>query len=62
VLELRARFDEEANLEWKEELEDAGVKVLIGVPELKVHAKLCLIKKRVNNITLTMVCKYREPE
>ncbi|MBS1743696.1 MAG: polyphosphate kinase 1 [Bacteroidetes bacterium] len=51
VLELRARFDEEANLEWKAELEEAGVKVLLGVPELKVHAKLCLIKKRVNNVT-----------
>jgi polyphosphate kinase len=52
VLELRARFDEEANLEWKEILEDAGVKVLIGVPNLKVHAKLCLIKKRTNNQTI----------
>ncbi len=52
VLELRARFDEEANLEWKEELEEAGVKVLIGVPNLKVHAKICLIKKRVNNRTI----------
>lgn len=51
VLELRARFDEEANLVWKEELEEAGVKVLLGVPELKVHAKLCLIKKRVDNTT-----------
>ncbi len=51
VLEIRARFDEEANLEWKKELEEAGVKVLLGVPDLKVHAKLCLIKKRVNNIT-----------
>lgn len=51
MLELRARFDEEANLKWKEELEEAGVKVLIGVPNLKVHAKLCLIKKRVNNVT-----------
>ena len=51
MLELRARFDEEANLLWKEEMEEAGVKVLIGVPNLKVHAKLCLIKKRVNNIT-----------
>lgn len=51
VLELRARFDEEANLEWKTELEDAGVRVLIGVPNMKVHAKLCLIKKRVNNTT-----------
>ena len=49
VLELRARFDEEANLEWKEELEEAGVKVLLGVPDMKVHAKLCLIKKMVNN-------------
>jgi polyphosphate kinase len=51
VLEIRARFDEEANLEWKTELEEAGVKVLLGVPELKVHAKLCLIKKRQNNVT-----------
>lgn len=49
VIELRARFDEEANLEWKAELEDAGVKVLIGVPNMKVHAKLCLIKKIVHN-------------
>ena len=51
MLELRARFDEEANLEWKEELEEAGVKVLLGVPDFKVHAKLCLIKKRVKNVT-----------
>ncbi len=51
MLELRARFDEEANLEWKERLEEEGVKVLIGVPNLKVHAKLCLIKKRVKNTT-----------
>jgi len=52
VIELRARFDEEANLEWKEELEEAGVKVLLGVPNLKVHAKLCLIKKVVNRQTI----------
>ena len=52
VLELRARFDEEANLEWKEELEEAGVKVLLGVHNMKVHAKICLIKKRVNNRTI----------
>jgi len=51
VLELRARFDEENNLEWKEELEEAGVKVLIGVPNMKVHAKLCMIKKVVNKQT-----------
>ena len=51
VLELRARFDEEANLEWKERLEEAGVKVYLGVLNLKIHAKLCLIKKKVNNHT-----------
>jgi polyphosphate kinase len=49
MLELRARFDEEANLEWKERLEDEGVKVLIGIPNMKVHAKLCLIRKRLND-------------
>jgi polyphosphate kinase len=52
VLELRARFDEEANLEWKERLEEAGVKVLIGVPNFKIHAKICLIKKRIDNKTI----------
>lgn len=52
MLELRARFEEEANLEWKERLEDDGVKVVIGLPEMKVHAKICLIKKRVNNRTI----------
>ena len=52
ILELRARFDEEANLEWKNILEDAGVKVFIGVPDMKVHAKLCLIKKRRANHTV----------
>ena len=52
MLELRARFDEEANLEWKERLEDEGVKVLIGIPNMKIHGKLCLIKKRINNFTM----------
>lgn len=52
VLELRARFDEEANLEWKEELEEAGVKVLLGVHNMKVHAKICLIKKRIKQHTV----------
>ena len=47
MLELRARFDEEANLEWKESLEEEGVKVLIGIPNMKVHAKICVIRKRV---------------
>ncbi len=49
MLELRARFDEEANLTWKTRLEEEGVKVLIGVDNMKVHAKICIIKKRVDN-------------
>jgi len=49
VLELRARFDEEANLHWKAVLEEEGVKVLIGMPNMKVHAKLCVIKKKQFN-------------
>lgn len=48
-LELRARFDEEANIMWKDKLEEEGVNVVIGVPEMKVHAKLCVIKKREFN-------------
>ncbi len=47
MLELKARFDEEANLKWKERLEEEGVKVLIGIPAIKIHAKLCVIRKRV---------------
>lgn len=52
ILELRARFDEEANLEWKEKLEESGVRVFVGAENMKVHAKLCLIKKRENNHTV----------
>ncbi|WP_291907063.1 polyphosphate kinase 1 [Chitinophaga sp. CB10] len=52
VLELRARFDEAANLDWKARLEEEGVKVLLGVPGMKVHAKLCVIKKRIGNKTI----------
>ena len=51
MIELKARFDEEANLEWKERLEEEGVKVLIGIPNMKIHAKLCLIKKKVGSST-----------
>ena len=52
MLELRARFDEEHNLEWKERFETEGVNVLIGIPNKKVHAKLCIIKKRIQNKTI----------
>ena len=46
-MELRARFDEEANLYWRDVLEQEGVKVLNVFPDMKVHAKLCLIQKKV---------------
>ncbi len=49
ILELRARFDEEANIEWKEILEEAGARVFVGLPNMKVHAKLCLIKRKTSN-------------
>jgi polyphosphate kinase len=44
-VELMARFDEESNIFWAEELKNAGAKVLYGLPKLKVHAKLCLITR-----------------
>lgn len=43
IVELQARFDEEANILWGNKLMEEGVKVIYGVPGLKVHAKLCLI-------------------
>ncbi len=46
MMEYRARFDEEANLEWKSLLEEEGVKVIDVIPNMKVHSKLCLIKKK----------------
>ncbi len=52
MLELKARFDEEANLEWKTVLEEEGVKVILGIPNMKVHAKVCIINKRVQNKTI----------
>jgi polyphosphate kinase len=48
-LELKARFDEEANLEWKTLMEEEGVNVLVGIPNMKVHAKICVIQKKVAN-------------
>lgn len=48
VIELKARFDEAANLKWKRTLEEEGVMVIVGIPDMKVHAKICSIAKRVN--------------
>lgn len=49
MLELRARFEEEANLEWKVRLEEEGVRVLVEIPNMKVHSKICVIRKRVKD-------------
>ena len=45
VVELQARFDEEANIHWSKVLTDAGVRVTFGIANLKVHSKLCLITR-----------------
>lgn len=45
-LELQARFDEEANIYWSEQLQKNGVNVLTSIPGLKVHSKLILIKRK----------------
>lgn len=60
MLELQARFDEESNLEWKEMLEPEGITVLIGIPNKKVHAKLCIIKKIPQQNHSVRVYKYRK--
>ncbi len=49
LVELRARFDEENNIGWSKQLEDAGVQVIYGLEELKVHSKLLLITLRDGN-------------
>ncbi|KWU00819.1 MAG: polyphosphate kinase 1 [Vibrio toranzoniae] len=46
VVELQARFDEEANIEWSKILTDAGVHVIFGATGLKIHSKLLLISRR----------------
>lgn len=45
-VELKARFDEKRNISWAEELEQAGVIVIYGIVNLKVHAKICLIVRK----------------
>lgn len=48
VVELRARFDEEANIEWSKTMTDAGVKVVFGMQALKIHSKLCVVTREEN--------------
>ncbi|WP_299117168.1 polyphosphate kinase 1 [uncultured Winogradskyella sp.] len=48
-IELRARFDEEANINYAEQMQDAGVNMLFGVPGLKVHCKMCVIEREEND-------------
>ena len=50
MVELQARFDEEANIEWAKELTDSGVRVSFGIHGLKVHSKLVLIHRNEGNL------------
>ena len=56
IMELQARFDEKANIKWANELKEAGVKVIFGVPGLKVHAKLCLVVRKERSRMANYVC------
>lgn len=49
VLELRARFDEQNNIDYATMLEEAGCTVIYGLSDYKIHAKLCLITRKVHN-------------
>lgn len=46
LMELRARFDEENNIEWSQRFEEAGCRVIYGLPGYKVHSKICLITRK----------------
>jgi polyphosphate kinase len=45
-IELKARFDEANNIKWSRVMKDAGVKIIYSIPEIKVHSKIALVKKR----------------
>ena len=48
-IELQARFDEEANIRYAEVFKKEGVRLIFGIPNLKVHSKICVIQKKVSN-------------
>lgn len=54
LMELRARFDEENNIEWAQRLEEAGCRVIYGLDGFKVHSKICLITRKVAGKILTI--------
>ncbi|MDZ7739753.1 MAG: polyphosphate kinase 1 [Bacteroidales bacterium] len=56
IVELQARFDEQANIYWSNRLREEGVKVIHGVPGLKVHAKLCLITRVKSDSVQRFAC------
>lgn len=64
IIELRARFDEQNNIEWSEQLEEAGCRVIYGFEDYKVHSKLCLItfrdKGKIRRITQIGTGNYNE--
>ncbi len=53
VIELQARFDEEANIYWSNKLKDEGAKIIYGVPDLKVHSKIFSISRKEGNKLVT---------
>ena len=64
LLELRARFDEQNNIDYSEMLEDAGCRVIYGLPDYKVHSKLCVITRQhdgnISYITQVGTGNYNE--